>query len=1206
MAILAGDIKLVASQVMSDVPEGGGAPTSTVIVDGASNAIFPDISELDRAGGRVNLRKLHISVQTPDTETYLGSNIIVAEPPADPNVSVTLFTTRQTFDRRDAASLRVESYLNQGTQWSGYVLEDHIAGQRVVQLFQRPEAELPLIGQTLVLVLDEGLTTQKTQYIRSTKVESVIRKFYDEESRQDYPAAVVTVSLSDALRFDFKGSPPARNFTRKPTSTKTCDTVVADAGTYVGVSPLTAPAALGDFTVQAKSMFTQLVPSAQTETPVADIRLNGLSTALVAAGAAVTVIAAQAFSTTTSLFVGGPIYPASLSVVRSGVTLTDKGGKLVNGDAQVGTVDYDNGVLILLSNVFGTQAGTHQVTFIPAAGVELLSDQRAILVTAETRSQNYAFTLVDIPLPRTVVLSYRAQGRWYVLRDDGSGILTGSDSAFGSGRISYLTGSVLITLGALPDVGSALLVQSYSKVSTTPLSTALITNNANVYFPINTDGLISEERGSKHIAIGSLSVGWAVDGVIKAATDDGLGNLIGDATGTVDYSAGVVRVSPKKMPPHGTVFLLDLDRGDRLTKADVNMVNGSLGRANINPGSVVFTVKLRATYYVPSLSGGMLNTIPTDRIVTRDSNVRDKGGILYLTDSGNYSSIAVGTVDYAAGTISITNFNPTSPIEDMEGPTVERRAYSGGNAWNYWSEQWSTSSVTERTRTLQILNTPLLVGFGSDFPGPDSISAIVNNYVAKVRMVPNYTLKGVGFRLGGIRFNQIVDGTLLSEQDTTTGIGVPSGVVYPALGVMVVNLWTKDSSPLMYDAYGVLSPPTAGLRMPFMASSTIIRVASAPLRVGSFSVLGTLQDGSTFNVTADSAGRINSPRVKGRVDYEFGLAQLYFVNVDGVAATSVDLTHLGIAGLTTIPFDYARLDTLRYNAVSYSYLPLDASILGIDPVRLPSDGRVPIFRPGGFAVVGHTASVTATVTNGQVVNCARVRLSRVRVIGANGLVINTGYSADLESGMVTFSNVAGYSQPVKVEHRIEDMSVVREVQINGEVTFTRPLTHNYPTGSYLSSALVAQDLASRVSVFFDQGSWNGTTWQDNLSGDPATGTYNDILSPMAVSNIGAVTERWCLRFTSSTGFQIIGEHIGVIGTGSINTLTAPLNPATNAAYFTLPILGWGIGWATGNVIRFNTVGAMFPIWVVRTTQQGVESVVNDSFTLLVRGDVDRP
>ena len=70
MPILTGDIKLVASQVMDDVPEGGGAPTATVITDGTSNAIFPDISELDRAGGRVNLRKV---VQKPLPAVHCSS-----------------------------------------------------------------------------------------------------------------------------------------------------------------------------------------------------------------------------------------------------------------------------------------------------------------------------------------------------------------------------------------------------------------------------------------------------------------------------------------------------------------------------------------------------------------------------------------------------------------------------------------------------------------------------------------------------------------------------------------------------------------------------------------------------------------------------------------------------------------------------------------------------------------------------------------------------------------------------------------------------------------------------------------------------------------------------------------------------------------------------------------------------------------------------
>ncbi len=58
MAIHSGDVKLLKSAVMADVPEGGGAPTGITIADGVSNAIFPDISELDRAGGRAPDRRI--------------------------------------------------------------------------------------------------------------------------------------------------------------------------------------------------------------------------------------------------------------------------------------------------------------------------------------------------------------------------------------------------------------------------------------------------------------------------------------------------------------------------------------------------------------------------------------------------------------------------------------------------------------------------------------------------------------------------------------------------------------------------------------------------------------------------------------------------------------------------------------------------------------------------------------------------------------------------------------------------------------------------------------------------------------------------------------------------------------------------------------------------------------------------------------------
>lgn len=55
MPILTDDVKLMASQALAETEEGGGAPTSTVIIGGTSNPLFNDISELDRASATQGL-----------------------------------------------------------------------------------------------------------------------------------------------------------------------------------------------------------------------------------------------------------------------------------------------------------------------------------------------------------------------------------------------------------------------------------------------------------------------------------------------------------------------------------------------------------------------------------------------------------------------------------------------------------------------------------------------------------------------------------------------------------------------------------------------------------------------------------------------------------------------------------------------------------------------------------------------------------------------------------------------------------------------------------------------------------------------------------------------------------------------------------------------------------------------------------------------
>lgn len=446
MPIQSGDVKLLKSAVMADVPEGGGAPTGLVIADGVSNAIFPDISELDRAGGRVNLRKSFVQVATDDTDTYFGANVIVAEPPQDERVSVTLFSTRKTFDTREQAQTRIEAYLNKGPEWAGYLFENHIAGQRVIQLFQRLSDAVPNVGQTLVLIENEGLPTQKEQYIRATAV-SVVERSFTYNTDQDYKAAVVTVAISDALRFDFTGSPASRTFTRATNSTKTRDTVVADAGTYVGVVPLTQAANVGDFTIKGASIYTQLVPSAQTETPISFVPPYAAAGLPVPGAAPVSYTASHAWNTSIKFNLPGGCLPGSLSIVTDGITIFDDAGLLKTASGTLGTIDYANGILSLNS---GSMSNSKAITYTPAAQLQRAPQSAEIAVTPESRSQSYVGTVNPVPQPGTLAISYMAQGRWYVLSDGGNGSLKGLDASYGAGTFNKNTGAFVVTLGHCP------------------------------------------------------------------------------------------------------------------------------------------------------------------------------------------------------------------------------------------------------------------------------------------------------------------------------------------------------------------------------------------------------------------------------------------------------------------------------------------------------------------------------------------------------------------------------------------------------------------------------------------------------------------------------------------------------------------------------------------------------------------------------------
>ncbi len=173
------------------------------------------------------------------------------------------------------------------------------------------------------------------------------------------------------------------------------------------------------------------------------------------------------------------------------------------------------------------------------------------------------------------MVSYMANGRWYDLRDNGAGQLKGVDAAYGAGTVSYSTGTVSVTLGALPDVGSAVLYAWGAKPNYVNRATNAVPG-PRFRFTL----------GHEDVAPGSVTITWN-DGGAKTATDDGKGNITGHITGTIRYATGEVELINTTLPLANQEFDVEFS-WSVISHETTSTVSGTitLGNTNLIPGSV--------------------------------------------------------------------------------------------------------------------------------------------------------------------------------------------------------------------------------------------------------------------------------------------------------------------------------------------------------------------------------------------------------------------------------------------------------------------------------------------------------------------------------------------------------------------------------------------------------------------------------------------
>lgn len=1311
------DIKLMQSQRLDDTDQGGGQMTAYQVIDGEVNNLFPDISRLDRVYGRVSMRKAYLAVQTGARETYYGSHTILTKQVSDPNVSVCFFSSEDWFDTRDAAKDRIEAYLVKGPKWQMSLWNKHYKGASLLRYFTGVSWPIPEIGDVLVLV-DELAGVE--QFARITDVTSTEQTFVDVEV--NYNMQLVDITIGSQLDYDFEGEEIGRLWSTTEDDTLTYDTVAADASRYYGVTPLAEAASIGDLQVKVEDIQTNLVPSAQSQTPITDAGVGQAIAPMVQTHpdpGFISRVLTYNFVPGGQLYIGEGIKPGSFSWSGTVNLVDDSRNNIFNGSTKVGAISYATGVITFGPDM-DSGAGTGTAIYIPACAPTQISQTGGIIIDINNRGFSYVSVCDPLPMPGSLKIDYLASGKWYSIWDQGDGQLAYSvdgiiDSSLGTGAVNYDTGSVSMTLGAMPDVGSNVLLfwgkaAEYYDLSgeTLPLFYNFFTTNqgvarntfeltwigdgagpgpsgeycivddgnsflqngdfnyegknpvtwiastaystSNHIFPITKNGFIYECTigGTSDVAepIWPVTPGaTVVDGDVTWECVN-LAVVIGwepasspDELGTIKYATGEVETyisASQATPVASEIFGIKYNYGDPHLDSFFAPARDGSGR---------ITVYLTNTPIIPgTFRIEWHNDIVEYDPETRLDPTRDPTYIFTDDSSGNFAEdVNDGTTNWVRGTVDYTTGEVFyHPDRTTVFPTSQ---------YDWVTTAWLHPGVEESRVFSNILYLPTLSYFPPDGTATCTYCTVdgANQDEYSGTIAPLFKVqpsKALEIVPGGLR---VTDASGKSMIDGTNGklYTHTDGVDNAKVHVGDINYAAKTFT-LLSDSIDVLSmniTHCVGTASIEPAMSIVFRTPGSPIVPGSLIVRGTTSEGTILQGNSDFSGEITGTGIAGHVDFNVGLVTVAFGIwvLDDAEAQATDwysATASDGSGNVWKPY-MVKASTMTVNCVVSSYLPLDPDLLGLDPVRLPLDGKVPIFRDGYIIVVHESTENNlgndpwgenpTTIDHTETLGVTDLDLLEVYQMPTDYdieqgdqtcaiLIPDAGnYTVDLETGQVTFlagftntQDTEGTARDINLMGRIEDMCLASDVQITGYIATTNALTHNYTTNAFVSSVLPSADLQSRAYNEFEQDTWTGE-WSDNLIGTQPLASYNFVDYPITVSNQPSIKERWLLRFTSTTEVQIVGENFGVLAEGvSIVTGNSTVggNPCISILnrqfadeyYFVIRCDGFGSGWANGNCIRFNQDAANYPLWFVRTTLQAPATEPVDYYTIQIRGD----
>jgi len=643
MTITALDLKFRQSERMTDFTDGGGRMGATEIVSGVMDNVFSDLSDADGLRGDVSLRKIFAQVNSANTDTYLGPFFFLTDLPLNANVDVLAFQTKSATDERADARNYYENYRVRGVKAPFVLYGDHFAGTRMVQVYCRSEIATPEIGDVFCLSVEAIGYTPQQQFVKVEKVLSRTAITFTDGSG-DFARDVLILQITSALQADLPGLEDPNRLSNVNAPTLVRFTQVADTAKYYGFKALAAPSDAGDLVVNVGTPYVAAVPVTTSQSPVVD-QLAGLAALSMIQSGAVNALSwsgnlTSSAGASVTRYLGSPFCRRSVSITIGSVLLRDDGSGNVEAvnpsdTGWSGGVDYTAGSVTISRDV--GFSGAVSITATPAGALSSQGYTRAMPVDAANRAIAYVAQIPGQPARGTVTLDYLALGKWIRLSDNGKGQLTGNPGE-GSGSINYATGALSVTLGAMPDVGSALLLA---------WGTDLRARDSSGEITVPTP-VLRQALAHAGIVPGSLVLTWKSGGVTKTATTGDDGAFAGSANGGVDQTSGIVVFSTTFAIDPGEQFHYAYDYVDATKTHSETFTPTAAGHA-------VSLALAHAPVQENSVVARWAVTTPTGSLVVgaRQFNmaVQDDG-------SGGFVGANVfegtNTIDYSTGAIVLT------------------------------------------------------------------------------------------------------------------------------------------------------------------------------------------------------------------------------------------------------------------------------------------------------------------------------------------------------------------------------------------------------------------------------------------------------------------------------------------------------------------------------------------------------------------------